>query len=276
MSDYEATDVAAERRDRRALERQLARAIAGVTLYLVLVGAASIVAVLMLLESARSTDLTRVAAVSLVGGALGAGVRALFDLMLRFEDGLWELSDGTVVSRSFRRAARARETHLRDTPRHPTRSAPDGPPTREDEKPAAAEPRDTTAASRDLSEREREERAAREAERQSLGLTPGDYQRLKRAEEEAAEARSFGLLDLPLLVLLPLLGAALGLVAFAGLVGGFLLASGSSSPSYSPTGLLFVAVLAGMFAPNFIGSLARAADAIFGKPQSGHPGADAK
>jgi hypothetical protein len=68
-----------------------------------------------------------------------------------------------------------------------------------------------------------------------------------------------------LLVLLPLLGAALGLVAFAGLVGGFLIASGSESASYSPAGLLFVAALAGMFAPNFIASLARAADAIFGK-----------
>jgi hypothetical protein len=44
-----------------------------------------------------------------------------------------------------------------------------------------------------------------------------------------------------------------------------LVASGSDSPSYSPAGLLFVAALAGMFAPNFIASLARAADAIFGK-----------
>jgi hypothetical protein len=54
-------------------------------------------------------------------------------------------------------------------------------------------------------------------------------------------------------------------------VGGFLVASGSSSPSYSPTGLLFIAALAGMFATNFIAALSRAADAIFGKTSEPPP-----
>ena len=54
-------------------------------------------------------------------------------------------------------------------------------------------------------------------------------------------------------------------VIAAGLVGGFLIASGTKSTSYSPIGLFFVAMLSGMFSPNFISSLARAADAIFGK-----------
>ena len=53
-------------------------------------------------------------------------------------------------------------------------------------------------------------------------------------------------------------------IAFAGLIGGFLVASGTNAPtSYSPAGLIFVAVLAGLFSPIFVAGLAPAADAIF-------------
>jgi hypothetical protein len=120
-----------------------------------------------------------------------------------------------------------------------------------------------------LSREERAERAATEADRRELGLTRIEYDKLKSSETDAERTHGFGVQDVPLLVMLPLLGAALGLIAFAGLVGGFIVASGTKSATYSPAGLLFIAVLAGMFSPNFIASLARAADAIFGKSNLG-------
>src|SRR5215212_2786735 len=72
---------------------------------------------------------------------------------------------------------------------------------------------------------------------------------MRDAEVLAGRIWGFSLYDLPLLALLPLLGAALGLVAFAVRIGGFLVASGSRAPSYSPAGLLFVAALAGCSHP---------------------------
>jgi hypothetical protein len=247
------------------MERQLALAIIGASVYFVLVGAGSIVAALLLLEQTRSSDLARVAALALAGGALGATVRALYEVMMRLEDGLWELADGTIVRRSLRRRARAREAYLLEQSRRRTGSGAVKPVEDEPDERPADEEADPREAGRWLSEGERAELAAREAERRALGLTKTEYAVLRQAEDDAERAYGFGVLDLPLLILLPLLGAALGLVAFAGLVGGFLIASGSDSPSYSPAGLFFVAALAGMFAPNFIASLARAADAIFGK-----------
>jgi nitrate/nitrite transporter NarK len=76
--------------------------------------------------------------------------------------------------------------------------------------------------------------------------------------------RLFGVQIVPSLLVLPIVGAALGLAAFAGTVGGFLVATGDSSQDYSPAGLLFVAFLAGLFAESFISALARGADALFG------------
>ena len=119
-----------------------------------------------------------------------------------------------------------------------------------------------------LTAEERAALAAREAERKELGLSKVKYEQMKKAEAEAKKTWGFGIQDIPWLILHPLLGAALGLIAFAGLIGGFLVASGTKAPSsYSPAGLLFIAVLAGLFSPNFIAGLARAADAIFGKTQ---------
>jgi hypothetical protein len=251
------------RSDRRRLERQLGTALAGTTAYLVLVGTGSIVAVLVLIGPTKSSDLARVAALALCGGTLGATVRALYEIMGTIEAGVWELSDGTIVQRRLRRSARARQTFLQERsesqPAAGDRKTPEGEEHPDDEVDEDELPRGY------LSRSERAALAAREAERQELGLTKVKYNRLKNAESEAEKTQGFSIYDIPWLILYPLLGAALGLIAFAGLISGFLVASGAKSATYSPAGLLFVAVLAGMFSPNFISALARAADAIFGK-----------
>jgi hypothetical protein len=260
MSEAETTNPAEILRHQRSMERQLALAILGASLYFVLVAAGAIVTALLLLEPTRSSDLSGVAALSLAGGALGASVRSLYEVMMKLEAGSWELADGTIVERSLRRRLRARECYLLEhASGSPGRAEAD-----ELGEPLEPEP-EPRAGSR--SEEDAIRRLIREEDRRALGLTRAEYAVLEAREQTASRTDAFGLLDLPLLILLPLLGAALGLVAFAGLVGGFLIASGSDNPSYSPAGLIFVAALAGMFAPNFIASLARAADAIFGKTQ---------
>lgn len=265
MSEAGTTNPADVLTRRRSMERQLALAVLGSSIYFVLVAAGAIATALLLLEGTRSSDLSRVAALSLAGGALGASVRSLYEVMMKLEVGLWELADGTIVERSLRRGLRARKDFMAEHAAGPARRAE----AEELDEPLEPEPEPRTGS---RSDEDPIERLIREEDRRALGLTRSEYAVLEQRERAASRANAFGLLDLPLLILLPLLGAALGLVAFAGLVGGFLIASGSDNPSYSPAGLLFVAALAGMFAPNFIASLARAADAIFGKTQE-PPGA---
>jgi hypothetical protein len=248
-----------------ALMRQLEIAIAASCAYFVLVGAGALVAALFLLDSTRSDDLTRVAALSLAGGALGAIVRALYEVMTSLEIGRWELSDGTVVERRLTRRRAVRDRFMLERALQQAREAAGAEGESEQGEPAQD---DDLAPPPDLHRLTKEEAAnlaAQEQERRQLGLSRSEYTVLRKLEDDAARRGGFSIYDLPLLILLPLLGAALGLVAFAGFVGGFLVATGSSSPSYSPAGLLFISALAGMFAPNFIASLARAADAIFGK-----------
>ena len=255
---------------RLALERQLAIAITASSVYFVLVGAGALAVILLLLDTTRSDDLTRVAALAHAGGALGATVRSLYQVMESLELGRWELADGTLITRSFRRRAQARELFLLDLPQRPATRGVEA--DEQNNRGAGEEELAPPPSPFDrLTKEQLAEMAAQEQERHALGLTRTEYAVLRKAEDDAAHSWGFSLYDLPLLILLPLLGAALGLVAFAGLVGGFLVASGSSSPTYSPAGLLFVAALAGMFAPNFIASLARAADAIFGKTSEPPP-----
>ena len=250
---------------RVALMRQLEIAIAASCAYFVLVGAGALVAALFLLDSTRSDDLTRVAALSLAGGALGATVRALYEVMTSLELGRWELSDGTVVERRLTRRRAVRDRFMLERALQQTREAAAAEGESEQGEPAQDDDLAPPPDLHRLSKEEAAKLAAQEQERRQLGLTRSEYAVLRKLEDDAARRGGFSIYDLPLLILLPLLGAALGLVAFAGFVGGFLVATGSSSPSYSPAGLLFISALAGMFAPNFIASLARAADAIFGK-----------
>ena len=98
---------------RAKFERQLLTALfICATIYLFLVGAGSIVAALVLLGPTKESDLARVAALALCGGAIGGTVRALFAVMEEVQRGVWELADGTIVERSERRAARVRQRFL--------------------------------------------------------------------------------------------------------------------------------------------------------------------
>jgi hypothetical protein len=269
-----AEQVEHEREQLGKLEHQLLMALIGTTIYLVLVGTGSIVAALVLLGPTKESDLARVAALALCGGAIGGTVRALFAVMEEVQRGVWELADGTIVERSERRVARVRQRFLEESAQAEDAtseaSEPDGDEGAGDTGAGSEKPDDLTYqfAKPYLTTEERAELAAREAERKELRLSKVAYAQMKKAEADARHTWGFGIQDIPWLILHPLLGAALGLIAFAGLIGGFLVASGTKAPSsYSPAGLLFVAVLAGLFSPNFIAGLARAADAIFGKTQ---------
>jgi hypothetical protein len=58
--------------------------------------------------------------------------------------------------------------------------------------------------------------------------------------------------ELPFLVLRPVLGAVMGLIVYAGFVGGLLISTTKTPDSFSPQGLVFVSVLAGLFAKTFL------------------------
>jgi len=57
---------------------------------------------------------------------------------------------------------------------------------------------------------------------------------------------------IPYLLARPFLGGATGLVAYAGVVGGFLVATAKEPATFSPEGILFFALLAGLFAKTFL------------------------
>ena len=105
-------DLEHEREERAKFERQLLTALIGATIYLFLVGTSSIVAALVLLGPTKESDLARVAALALCGGAIGGTVRALFAVLEEVQRGVWELADGTIIERSERRAARVRQRFL--------------------------------------------------------------------------------------------------------------------------------------------------------------------
>jgi hypothetical protein len=56
----------------------------------------------------------------------------------------------------------------------------------------------------------------------------------------------------PFLILRPVLGAVMGLIVYAGFVGGFLISTTSGPPNFSPQGMVFLAVLSGLFAKTFL------------------------
>ena len=84
------------------------------------------------------------------------------------------------------------------------------------------------------------------------------------------EPSTFGALsasDMPVLIVAPLIGAVFGLIVFAGVVGGFLVAS-TETGTYSAPALIFVAFLGGFFSNKFFERLAAAADALFGTQEN--------
>jgi hypothetical protein len=82
---------------------------------------------------------------------------------------------------------------------------------------------------------------------------------------EGSLAPHFSAWDIPGLVAYPLVGATCGFVVFAGVVGGFLLASGTEADTYSAPGMLFLAFLAGIFSRHFLNRLKASAEALFGE-----------
>jgi nitrate/nitrite transporter NarK len=85
-------------------------------------------------------------------------------------------------------------------------------------------------------------------------------------EDLSSPGWSFNVM-LPELIIYPLIGAACGFVVFAGVVGGFLLASGTQTETYSAPGLLFLAFIAGIFSSHFLRRLKVSAEALFGEDE---------
>jgi hypothetical protein len=56
----------------------------------------------------------------------------------------------------------------------------------------------------------------------------------------------------PFLVMRPILGAVMGLIVYAGFIGGFLISTTKAPETFSPQGLVFIAVLSGLFAKTFL------------------------
>jgi formate hydrogenlyase subunit 3/multisubunit Na+/H+ antiporter MnhD subunit len=59
----------------------------------------------------------------------------------------------------------------------------------------------------------------------------------------------------PWLLVRPVFGAVMGMLLFAGFVGGFLIATTETPQKFSPAGLLFLSLLSGLFAKTFVARL---------------------
>jgi hypothetical protein len=210
--------------------------------YLIVVAAGAAVGSLLLLDRPRSDDLQAVATLALAGGALGAAVRGIYETIESAMMG-WELADGTLIARKLLREERAREKWEAEHGETLARL--------QAEALAADSARDDSDRRAGLSREPK-------ARLQELERERDDFVR-----EAAWASDYFGLNTLADVIVRPIVGAALGLAAFAGVAGGFLVATGAQEADYSPTGLLFIAFLAGLFAESFIKALSRAADALF-------------
>jgi hypothetical protein len=233
---------------------RLKLAAGGSIVYLILVAVGAAAGSLLLLDRPRSDDLQAVATLALAGGALGAAVRGIYETIESVIMG-WELADGTLIARARLREERAWAKWMAQHGETLEQA-------RADAIAAAPDERDKVA-----------------------WRSRGPEARLEELEKERdtsvdAAARStqfFGLHTIADVIVRPIVGAALGLAAFAGVAGGFLVATGAEAVDYSPAGLLFIAFLAGLFAESFIRALSRAANALFGvgPPDSTRPDAEA-
>jgi hypothetical protein len=72
---------------------------------------------------------------------------------------------------------------------------------------------------------------------------------------------------LPLVLMRPVMGALMGLLVYAGVVGGFLISTaGGSTESFSPQGLVFLAGLGGLFATTAVERLKIVFKTLLGTP----------
>lgn len=79
----------------------------------------------------------------------------------------------------------------------------------------------------------------------------------------------------PFFIIRPLLGAAVGFLAYVGIVGGFLIVlQNPEDATFSDEGLLFITILTGLFAKTFLEKMRDAFDTLFGKQKT--PDAESK
>lgn len=70
----------------------------------------------------------------------------------------------------------------------------------------------------------------------------------------------------PYLALRPVLGAVMGLIVYAGFVGGFLIATTTNAPThFSPQGIVFASVLSGLFAKTFLARMRMVFKSLLGE-----------
>jgi hypothetical protein len=238
--------------------RHLRRIALAILLFLAAFGVASVIVVVLLLDSSRTSDLRRLAVISLFSGIAGAVARGVLETIERLGLG-WELRDGTQIVRRELRKQRYRE-EIERRAAGVTQTTEVTPPSK---------------GRRVGSERDDDESARQQRADQAHYERMGDpeYQRRQLEQDEVRELAMqaqfgidiyFGAHVLPFLIALPFVGAVLGLALFAGVTGGLLLASAEQTPTYSPSGLVFLAFLAGFFAETFLVRLRNAADALFG------------
>jgi hypothetical protein len=234
---------------RRDSELRRLQRLAGLNVgFVIVVAGGAIVGILVLFTGSTSSSLRDLALISILGGVLGGAGRNLVELLDRLVLG-WEFEDGSVLDRRDARERR-RLAELVALDERMLRARPPLP----EKHPLDEEARRYN--------REREEIEGRLRRRQEQAMP----------SEHVWQDAYFGIYFLPFSLLFPLMGAILGFSLFAGVTGGLLLASGTGHPSYSSTGLLFLAFLAGFFSETFLRRLASAADALFGVQGSNRPG----
>jgi len=70
----------------------------------------------------------------------------------------------------------------------------------------------------------------------------------------------------PFFIIRPFLGSAVGVLAYVGIVGGFLIAvEDAGAAQFSDEGLLFMTILTGLFAKTFLEKMRAAFETLFGK-----------
>ena len=214
--------------------------------FVIVVAGGAIAGVLVLFDTSTNSSLRELALISILGGVIGGVGRNLVELLEKLSLG-WQFADGSVLNRD-EEVKRRRNAELLYYDQQLLEATPELP----------ADASKNTDEARQHKERRRSLQERFEA-----------HQEQARPSEHGPLRGYFDVHYLPFSLLSPLMGAILGFALFAGVTGGLLLASGGGHPSYSSTGLLFLAFLAGFFSETFLVRLASAADALFGVQQTG-------
>jgi hypothetical protein len=212
----------------------------------------SVLGILALLEGARSSNLRSLAIVSILGSLVGGSAAMLGQTMEALTVG-WQLTDGTLMTIGGRPRPRPQKRHSGGT-------------TQPRVSPPPASSRIVEAGPHDARIEDNREGSNEQEGRRSLTRPGTDEEDSSSVEPDAhQESDYFSLGIVVLALMLPLIAGSLGIAVFSGVVGGFIVASGGSEQNLSVPGLLFLAFIAGFFAPTFIQRLSDVSDALFGK-----------